>query len=102
MNGMKKPIWGYLKTCDHNNNMTCTDHVEIIVGGFDVKGILAGRLLPAAVTGAGGAAPAVVVEDGGIVVHVWLLTYNHNNKSDHLMGMKGWDGSDVISRGSLI
>ena len=55
----------------------CTDQEEVIVGGLDVKRVLARSLLPAAVAGTGGAPPAVVVEDRGVVVHVGHLTYKH-------------------------
>lgn len=49
------------------------DLVEVVVGSLDVKWIVPRRLLPAAVTGTGGAPPAVVVHDGRIVVQVRLL-----------------------------
>ena len=48
--------------------------VEVVVGGLDVERVLARRLLPAAVTGAGEAPPAVVVEDGWVPVQVELLS----------------------------
>ena len=51
------------------------DLVEVTIGGLDVKRILPRSLLPATVTGAGGAPPAVVVQDGGVAIHVWLLSY---------------------------
>ena len=60
-----------------NQRVMCTDQKEVIVGGLDIKRVLAGRLLPATVAGVGGAPPAVVVEDRGVVVHVGLLTYKH-------------------------
>ena len=51
-----------------------TDLKEVIVGSLDVKGVLARRLLPAAVAGAGRSPPAVVVEYRRVAVYLRLLT----------------------------
>ncbi len=51
------------------------DLVKIIISSLDVKRILARSLLPATVAGAGGAPPAVVIQDGRVAIHVWLLSY---------------------------
>ncbi len=53
------------------------DLVEVIIGSLDVKRILTGSLFPATVTGAGGPPPAVVVHDGWVAIHVWLLSYRN-------------------------
>ena len=54
------------------------DLVEVVVGRLDVERIFSWHLLPAAVTGAGGAPPAVVVQDGRVSIHVCLLSCRNN------------------------
>ena len=58
---------------------------EVIVGSLDVKRVLARRLLPSAVAGAGRSPPAVVVEYGRVAVHLRLLTCKNKyiNENSH-------------------
>lgn len=62
--------------------MIDTNLVEVIVGSLDGKGVLTRGLLPATVTRASGTPPAVVVEDGWVVVHLWLLTCRYSSIED--------------------
>lgn len=59
-----------MKECSVNSDL-----IEVIISSLDVKRILTRSLFPATVTGAGGAPPAVVVQDGWVAVHVRLLSY---------------------------
>lgn len=53
------------------------DLVKVIIGSLDIKRIITRSLFPSTITGAGGATPAVVVQDGWVAIHVWLLSFRH-------------------------